>query len=134
MAKKISKVIKLQEIIDGNDGLIQVAEVKKHIPFNVKRVYFISHMGYHSIRGFHAHKKLKQAIFCLRGNFEIEMYDGKWNGSNVLIRGEGILIPPMIWHVMRNFSDDCFIGVFASSVYKESDYIRNFHDFKRMLK
>jgi mannose-6-phosphate isomerase-like protein (cupin superfamily) len=129
--KNLKKSIKFKEISDGDDGRIRVIEDK--IPFKIKRVYFIDNLRISSLRGFHAHKELKQVIFCLQGHFDLEFYNGKQ--SDIFeVSKEGYYIPPKVWHMMRNFSEDCLICVFASDIYKESDYIRSFHAFKQAVK
>jgi len=129
--KKQNKKITFKEIIDSDDGRLTIIE--NQIPFEIKRIYFIDKMQSTSLRGYHAHKELKQIIFCLQGSFELEFFDGK-KSEQIEVKREGILIPPMKWHVMRNFSENCLICVLASDVYKESDYIRSFHEFKRLVK
>lgn len=125
--------IGLKWVGDEPDGLIFIAE--KQIPFDIKRVYFIDQLRPHSVRGFHAHKELSQVIFAIRGKFTLELYDGKSESKHELENdGNGILINPHVWHMMKDFKDDCLIAVFASDVYKEDDYIRSFHDFKHFIK
>jgi hypothetical protein len=128
--RKPSK-IKFNEIDDYYDGKLLVIE--NEIPFKIKRIYFIDDLRPVSLRGFHAHKELNQVIFCIRGSFELELYNGK-KSQKIKVGKEGILIPHRVWHMMRKFTNDCLICVLASDIYKESDYIRNFHEFKKLIK
>lgn len=123
----------LKKIVDGHDGQLLIAESNREIPFEIKRVYFIDQLAIGSLRGFHAHKELTQVIVCLRGSFDLELYNGTRNSIVNMKSGDHELILPMVWHSMKNFSNECLIAVFASDYYKESDYIRNFHDFKKAV-
>lgn len=122
-----------QKIKDGKDGVLYVAETKKQIPFPIKRVYFIDKVKPHSLRGCHAHKKLEQVMFSLRGKFHLTMYDGKRCEQMFVEQGQGVRIPPLVWHSMTLFDEDCLMCVFASDYYNEKDYIRNFHEFKKVI-
>lgn len=118
---------------DSPDGVLYIAESGRNIPFEIKRVYFIDRVSASSVRGHHAHKKLQQVIFCLRGSCEIESYDGKRMKREKLKKGEkGFYVGPKIWHWIYNFSKDCLLVVFASDYYDENDYVRNFQDFRKM--
>ena len=129
------KKIDLGQIIDSNDGKLSVAESDIDIPFKIKRVYYIYDFdSKKSIRGYHAHKTLEQVLFCISGSFTLKLYDGtnhyeeKMNKPNI-----GLFIGNYIWHTMHNFSDDCIILVFASELFDEADYIRNFNNFKKII-
>ena len=131
---KNSGVIKLGKP-DAKRGGLAVAEANKHIPFEIQRVYFIHDLRPRSApRGGHAHKTHQQAIFCLRGSFELHLDDGQANQVIVLnTPSEGILLGPKLWHTMDNFSDSCVIAVFASHHYDENDYIRNYSEFLTLI-
>jgi dTDP-4-dehydrorhamnose 3,5-epimerase-like enzyme len=124
-------VIKLQYIDDGPDGSITVAD-RTTIPFPIQRVYYITGTSGGALRGRHAHKTLRQAIFCVNGSFELELDDGKQTTSVCLDTPyQGIYMGPYVWHVMRSFSPECVILVLASAPYDESDYIRDYAEFRR---
>ncbi len=123
--------INLQQINDEKDGVLSVAEQEKQIPFRIKRVYYIhSFKDKNAIRGFHAHKYLEQAIFCISGSFKLMTNDGN-NEQSFLLNNpnQGIYIGKELWHIMDQFSHDCIILVFASDFFDESDYIRNYQEF-----
>ncbi len=129
-------MICLPKIIDGKDGILCVAEQNKNIPFEIKRVFFIYDFKENSaIRGKHAHRRVKQALFCIKGSFEILLDDGK--NKQVFELQEphkGIYIGTYVWNVMTKFSDDCIILVFASENYDEKEYIRNYEKFLSEIK
>ena len=115
-------------------GSLVVIESNKNIPFDVKRLYYIFDTQPDVPRGFHAHKALQQIAFCLKGKCKMVMDSGKakeevWlEGSN-----KGLRIPPLVWHEMHDFSDDCLLLVLASDHYDESDYIRSYDDFLKEI-
>ena len=116
---------------DTKRGGLFVAEAKKHIPFEIKRVYFINKLSEKSVpRGDHAHKTNTQVIVCLNGSFDLHLDDGTNKQTLCLDNpSEGIILGPKLWHTMKNFSNNCTIAVFASHYYDEQDYIRHYSDF-----
>lgn len=116
---------------DKKKGGLFVAESKKHVPFEIRRVYFINKLSRKSApRGGHAHKTNTQVIICLNGSFDLQLDDGT-NKQTLRLDdpSEGIILGPKLWHTMQNFSNNCTIAVFASHHYDEQDYIRQYSDF-----
>lgn len=132
---KHSKIIELPRIEDGIDGTISVAENFSHIPFAIKRVYYIYDLNNpDAIRGKHAHKELEQVLFCINGSCEIGLDDGINRQCIFLDKPEtGIYLGTGLWHTMNRFSRDCILLVLAADVYKESDYIRDYEEFKKYV-
>jgi dTDP-4-dehydrorhamnose 3,5-epimerase-like enzyme len=128
---KNSKLIELQTIVDGIDGIISVAENFNQIPFEIKRVYYIYDLNNpDAIRGKHAHKKLEQVLFCINGSCEIGIDDGTKQQTVVLDKPHvGIYLGVELWHTMDKFSHNCILLVIASDIYKESDYLRSYDEF-----
>lgn len=128
---KNSAFINLPKIKDGRDGILCVAEQNNQIPFEIKRVFFIYDLHDNSaIRGKHAHRTVEQAIFCIRGDFEIQLDDGQNKQSVKLEKpNEGLYLGRYLWNVMTKFSDDCILLVFASDFYDENEYIRDYQVF-----
>lgn len=122
--------VELPNLGDDRGSLI-VAESTKNVPFEVKRIYYILDVKPDVPRGFHAHKELIQLAFCIKGSCNMIMDNGtekqqvRIDKSNV-----GLMIPPMVWHEMYDFSEDCVMLVLASANYDEADYIRNYDVFK----
>lgn len=133
---KNSGIIRLPRIEDGIDGTLSVAENNRHIPFDVKRVYYIYDLfNPHAIRGKHAHKQLHQALFCLSGSCDIGLDDGSHQQSVHLNHPHaGVYLGTKLWHTMYNFSNNCILLVLASDVYNENDYIREYDDFLEYIK
>lgn len=131
-----SGIIKVQHFIDLPDGNLFIGESKRHIPFQIKRFYFINSLANpKAVRGYHAHKRLEQVLFCISGSFILGLDDGlvkqriRMNDPAI-----GIRIGPLLWHTMASFSYDCIILVLASDYYAESDYIRNYSEFINYVK
>lgn len=122
-------IINFPDLSDERGGLVAI-ETGKDIPFKVERVYFIHSTQTGVSRGFHAHKKLKQIAFCVKGSCEFILDDGKKRETLALDNPcKGLLIESMIWREMRNFTDDCVLMVIASEHFSESDYIRDYDQF-----
>jgi dTDP-4-dehydrorhamnose 3,5-epimerase-like enzyme len=123
--------IKLKQIIDEQDGVLSIAESMREIPFDLKRVFYIYGLAYpKALRGFHAHKKLEQVIFCINGSCKLMVTDGIGKQYfHLSDPNHGIYLGPDLWHTMFEFSNDCIILVLASDYYNESDYIRDYNEF-----
>ena len=115
----------------GEKGKLSFMETSKDIPFEIKRIYYIYDIEDLNIkRGYHAHKTLKQVIFCLNGSFVLELDNGFEKKEIFLNKpNKGILIDYNIWRNMKNFSRNVVIMVVASDYYDENDYIRNYDGF-----
>ena len=120
----------------GDDrGLLVAAEGGTEIPFDIKRVYYITNVSDNKRRGFHAHKALRHVMFCISGSCKVMLDDGS-EKTDVLLDSpnEGLIIEPKIWHEMFDFSEGAVILVLASGHYDESDYMRNYDVFIDYLK
>jgi len=132
---KNSGVINLQFYDDFPDGNLVIGEALKSIPFIIKRFYYINNLfNKKAIRGYHAHKKLDQIIFCINGSFVLNLDDGV-SKQKILLNNPyyGIRLGSLLWHTMEKFSSDCVILVLANDYYKESDYLRNYDEFIKYL-
>jgi hypothetical protein len=126
-----SGIVRLQCFKDLPDGNLFIAEVNRHVPFDIKRIYFINSLANPvAVRGKHAHKTLEQLLFCINGSFVLHLDDGN-SRQRITLKDPscGIRIGPMLWHTMASFSYDCVILVMASAPFDESDYIRDYESF-----
>jgi len=116
--------------IHNRSGNITVIENLKHIPFEVKRVYYLYDVPGGGERGGHAHKELRQLIIAASGCFDIVLDDGKNKKVVELNRPYyGLYVLPGIWREIINFSSGAICLVLASEVYQKDDYIRGYQDF-----
>ncbi len=122
-------LVNLPKISDPRGNLTSV-EAGKHIPFELKRVYYLYDVPEAAERGGHAHKSLHQLMIAASGAFEIELDDGRERKSYHLNRPDlGLYLCPMVWREIKNFSAGALCLVLASDVYDEDDYIRDYAGF-----
>lgn len=119
----------------GDDrGQLVAVEQFKDLPFDIKRVYYIYDTLPGVRRGFHAHRNLEQVLICVHGSCVIHLDNGFETAEVRLDKPyEGLYISNDIWREMYNFSEGTVLLVLASQYYDESDYIRNYDDFLRMV-
>ncbi|MGI2327674.1 sugar 3,4-ketoisomerase [Planococcus sp. YIM B11945] len=118
-------------IKDERGSLISLEQIK-NIPFNLKRVYYLYDLKDSEPRGFHAHKNLRQLMVCMSGSCRVVLDDGKTKKNVVLDSPEkGLLIDSMVWREMHDFSNECVLMVMANEYYEESDYIRDYDEFRK---
>ena len=123
------KLIDLPRIHDPRGNLTFI-EGCRHIPFEIKRVYYLYDVPGGATRAGHAHKTLEQLLIAMSGSFDITMDDGFQKKTFHLNRSYyGLYIPPMIWRDINNFSSGSVCVVLASDYYDEDDYYRNYDEF-----
>lgn len=129
-----SSLIKFNKFTDKYGELIPI-ESKIDIPFEIKRVYYISNVEDAVSRGFHSHRKLHQILIAVKGRVKIKIKNPneeeivELNDSSV-----GLYIGSYVWREMFDFSEDCVLLVLASELYDEDDYIRNYDFYLREAK
>ena len=128
----LGEIIDFQSLGDSRGGLV-VAEAQRHIPFEIKRVYWIHGTQAGVERGFHAHKSLRQVAVAVSGSCEMVLDDGK-NTESIPMESSvtGVVIEPGVWHYMKDFTAGCVLLVFADDYYDETDYIRKYDEFKEL--
>lgn len=115
---------------DRTMGSLAVLESTEIVPFQIKRVYFIHHVPDGVARGSHAHKNLEQFIVAASGSFSVNLDSGKATKTFLLDSAEfGLYVPPGYWRDLVGFSESSVCLVLASTVYDESDYIRDYDEF-----
>lgn len=116
--------------IENRAGNITPVENNKQVPFGVKRVFYLYDIPGGEDRGAHSHKECHQLLIAASGSFDIFLDDGVSKRTVTLNRPYlGLHIPPGIWAAEQNFSSGSICLVFASELYKENDYIRNYSDY-----
>lgn len=115
-------------------GQLIAIEEQKDIPFAIKRVYYMYDTGEGVVRGHHAHKKLQQILVCVHGSCKIRLDNGTEKKVVALEKPyEGLYVSNAMWREMYDFSPDAVLMVFASELYDESDYIRNYDEFLKYV-
>lgn len=122
-------VIQLNKISDPRGNLTFV-ESNRHVPFEIKRVYYLYDVPGGAERGGHGHKALHQLIVAISGSFDIHLDDGVAKKTIHMNRSyEGLYVCPMIWREIDNFTSGAVCLVLASDFYDEADYYRDYGNF-----
>lgn len=127
------RLVQLPKITDPRGNLTFV-EGNRHVPFEIKRVYYLYDVPGGSERGGHAHKALHQLIIAMSGSFDVVLDDGRQKKRIHLNRSyTGLYVCPMIWRELDNFSSASVCMVLASNLYDPEDYFRDYGQFLRAL-
>jgi dTDP-4-dehydrorhamnose 3,5-epimerase-like enzyme len=127
------KLIDLPKIHDPRGNLTFI-ENMKHIPFEIRRVYYLYDVPGGSLRAGHAHKKLHQFLIAMSGSFDVTVDDGNHRLKYHLNRSYyGLYIPPLLWREIDNFSSGSVCLALASDFFDEADYFRHYPEFKRAV-
>jgi len=133
MALQDCKIIELPRVLNSKGNLTAI-EGGKHIPFQIKRVYYLYDVPGGSERGGHAHKELHQLIIAMSGSFDVVLDDGQEKKRVHLNRSYyGLYVGPMIWRELDNFSSASVCLVLASEIYLETDYYRDYSLFQSAI-
>ena len=117
--------------MQDNRGNLTFIEENRHIPFEIKRVYYLYDVPGGEARGGHAHKQLQQFIIAANGSFDVVLDEGSSQERYHLNRSYyGLFIPSMVWRELDNFSSGSVCLVLASEYFDEQDYIRDYDGFK----
>jgi dTDP-4-dehydrorhamnose 3,5-epimerase-like enzyme len=126
-------IINLPKIVDERGNLTFIEE-ENHIPFKIKRVYWIYDVPGGQKRGGHAFKEQQEFIVALSGSFDVEIDDGKQKQTFSLNRSYyGLYIPNGLWREMNNFSTNSLALVLSSTEFSEDDYIRDYAAFLKYV-
>ena len=121
------RMIDLPKVVDPR-GSLTFVESGRHVPFEVRRVYYLYDVPGGATRAGHAHKTLEQLIVAVSGSFDVELDDGRSRIKYHLNRADsGLYLPSMIWRQIDNFSTGSVCMVLASAYFDEADYYRD-HD------
>jgi hypothetical protein len=129
-----TKRIDFPKVYDPRGALTYVYN-HEHVPFRVRRVYYLYDVPGGAERGGHAHKDLEQVVVAIMGSFDLILDDGKEKQRIHLNRSyNGVYIKNLIWREMDNFSSGAICMVMASSLYEAGDYVREYEEFLRLVK
>ena len=131
---KNCRIINFKKIGNSDVGFLTALEENREIPFSIRRIYYVYDVPEEIKRGFHAHKRLEQILICLSGSVKIKVDNG--NEKRIFELSDpskGLYIGPGIWREMYDFSQSAVLLVLASEYYNESDYIRDYEEFLKII-
>ena len=128
------RIIELPKFLDAR-GNLSFAENWQHIPFEIKRTYWIYDVPGGEDRGGHAFRKNEEVVIALSGAFDVIVDDGVQKKTFLLNRSYyGLYIPAGLWRTMENFSTNSFALEFGSEHYNADDYVRDYEEFLKLKK
>jgi hypothetical protein len=126
------KLINLPFIPDDR-GNLSVIEEESHIPFKIKRTYWIYDVPGGETRGSHAFKESEEFIVAISGSFDVILHNGESETKYSLNRSYfGIFVPKLTWRRLENFSTNSLALILSSTFYNKNDYIYDFQDFVKL--
>jgi hypothetical protein len=127
------RTIELPKIHEARGNLTFI-EGGRHVPFDIRRVYYLYDVPGGAERGGHAHRELSQLIVAMSGSFDVVLDDGSSRKRVHLNRSyQGLFVCPMIWRELDNLSSGSVCMVLASNLYDEADYFRDYDAFMAAL-
>jgi dTDP-4-dehydrorhamnose 3,5-epimerase-like enzyme len=127
--KSLAKIIQLPKILDDR-GNLSFVEENNHIPFEIKRTYWIYDVPGGEARGGHSYKQNQEFIIALSGSFDVVLDDGISKKTFSLNRSYyGLYVPSGLWREMNNFSTNALALILASTKYNVNDYERDIDNF-----
>ena len=132
MKSSIPTIIELPKFLDAR-GNLSFAQNNKHIPFEIKRTYWLYDVPGGESRGGHAYRETEEFVIALSGSFDVIVDDGMEKKIFHLNRSYyGLYIPKGMWREMDNFSTNSLALEFASTNYNPEDYIRDYNEFLKL--
>ena len=126
------KLIELPKFADPR-GNLSFAEQNNHVPFTIRRTYWIYDVPGGESRGGHAYKETSEFIIAISGGFDVTVDDGKEKNTFTLNRSYyGLYIPKGLWRKMDNFSTNSFALEFADTKYDRNDYVEDYDEYLKI--
>ncbi len=126
------KFVELPKFCDPR-GNLSFAEQNNHIPFEIKRTYWIYDVPGGESRGGHAYISTEESIIAISGGFDVTVDDGNTKKTYTLNRSYyGLYIPKGLWRTMDNFSTNSLALEFASTKYDRKDYVEDYYEYIKL--
>ena len=133
MAIEECRIIELPKMADPRGNLTFI-EGNRHVPFGIARVFYLYDVPGGSERAGHALKTCRQFLIAMSGSFDVKVTDGSAQKTWHLNRSYyGLLIPPLVWREIDNFSSGAVCMALASEPYDEKGYLREFEKFREAV-
>lgn len=129
-----SRIIDLPQFTDER-GSLSFAEQHEHIPFDIKRFYYLYDVPGDKTRGDHGHRELRQVMIAVNGSFEVHLNDG-YERTTMLLDdpSEGLYIPRLVWRSVEGFSEGAVALNITAQYYDEDDYIHDYDEFTELAR
>lgn len=129
------RLYEMRHVVDPVRGNLAALEFSEELPFTAQRIFLTYGIPSLSTRGEHAHRLCEQFLVCVHGECHVRVDDGENSEEFCLNRPTfGLLVPPMVWAQEHLHSPDSVLVVLASRPYEPEDYIRDYSEFKGMVK
>lgn len=129
-----ASTIEFPKICDPR-GNLSFIEGGRHIPFTIKRVFYIYDVPGGATRGGHAHRQCAEVLMPVAGSLDVTLTDGVKERTYHLNRSNrALLIPPGTWRTMHDFTTGTVVLALCSREYEEEDYIRDYDEFEAWAK
>ena len=126
------QIVELPKFLDAR-GNLSFVEQENHIPFAIKRTYWLYDVPGGECRGGHAYKENQEFIVALSGSFDVILDDGKEKKAFTLNRSYyGLYVPKGLWREMDNFSTNSLALILSSTNYDADDYVRDYDEFIKL--
>jgi dTDP-4-dehydrorhamnose 3,5-epimerase-like enzyme len=116
------------KIIRDQDGVLVPIEFKD-LPFEPRRVFYVTDVPKGIARGHHAHYATKQLLICIQGRIEVTLHDGKSAKTTILQKNDSVMVDTMVWDSQRFLTGEEVMLVICSTPYDKTDYIEDFEVF-----
>jgi dTDP-4-dehydrorhamnose 3,5-epimerase-like enzyme len=128
------QVVELPRIPDAR-GTLTFLEAERHIPFAIRRAYWIYDVPGGEVRGAHAYRTLQEFVIAISGSFDVALDNGRTESLFPLNRAyQGLYVPALLWRQLRNFSTNAVALILASDPYDADDYVRSYDEFRELTR
>lgn len=122
-------------VVEEPRGWLCVAEAFTQVPFEIKRVYWVSGVPAGGERAHHAHREQQELLVAAQGEFTVRCDDGRVSSVYRLTSpGIGLLLPEMVWHHLEDFADGALCLVLASGLYDYGEYVHDYDEFRELTR
>ncbi len=121
--------------VPGPNGNLTFIEGGRHVPFAVRRAYYIYDVPPGEQRGGLAHRGVDLCIIAVAGSLEVRLDDGANRVRHLLDRPSlGLLVPRMLWLETACWGPATVCLVLSSELYDEADYVRDYDEFLTLVR
>ena len=129
---KKAEIIQLPKFLDAR-GNLSFVQQESHIPFVIRRTYWLYDVPGGECRGGHAYRENQEFIVAMSGSFDVVLDDGTQKQTFTLNRSyHGLYVPKGLWREMENFSTNSLALILSSTDYDANDYVRDYDEFLRL--